>query len=222
MKNLYRDVEGLQKMLPESNMRELLLDGTSLRICEVNPNTYKPKELVFLHVLSDYVIEAGWKKNLMSGKNRLIVDKCLAINEIGFIDMKDSPELMNAFKILKGAETFIFKAETLQEKKSILTVITKVTNDLVAQKKSEILQAKSPVQGTMPPLPMQYDMGGMSKSSKNKKQVDDGLNDNDYRWLLELSDELDVLIAQRDFGIAIEHIERGNITFLSNMLISTI
>lgn len=216
MKNMYRDVEGLQKMLPESSTRELMLDGTAIRISEVNSNTYKVKELVFLHVLSDYLIQVGWKKNIMSGKNRLVVDKGFPINEIGVIDMKDSPELMNAFKILKGAETFIFKAETLQEKKSVLSVITKITSDLVALKKSEITQLKSPITGTLPPMPISYEINGLV--SKNKKQVDDGLNDNDYRWLLELSDELDVLIAQRDFGIAIDHIERGN--YLNHDLMS--
>lgn len=44
---------------------------------------------------------------------------------------------------------------------------------------------------------------------KEKKEIQDGLSNSDYRWLLELPDELDVLISHRDFGQAITHIERA-------------
>jgi hypothetical protein len=189
--------------VPEIGSRELLLDGTSVRIWEINASTYKQKDLVFIHVLSDAIVVALWKKNMISGKNRMSVDKCFPINEIGFIDMKDSPEMMNAFKILKGTETFMFRAETLQEKRALLNTITKLTGEIVALKKLEINQAKSP-RVTSPYLP--------SPQKLEKRKINlDGLSDSDYRWLLELSDDLDVLIAQRDFGQAISHVEKARL-----------
>lgn len=223
MKGLYRDVEGLsvcrvhsenlttflQKALPDLPSRQLLHDGTSIRTWEINPNTYayKQKDLVFIHVVSDALVQTIWKKNMMSGKNRLVLEKWFPISEIGFIDMKDSPEMMNAFKIIKGSETFMFRAETLQEKRSLLSVITKLTGELVAMKKLEITLAKSPLQQSSPLI--NFANSPTKPNAHPKRHIEDGLSDNDYRWLLELSDELDVLIAQRDFGLAISHIEKG-------------
>lgn len=122
----------------DSPTRQLIHDGSAIKLWEVNANTYKQKELVFLHVVSDALIVATWKKNMMSGKNRLAVEKTFPINEIGFIDMKDSPEMTNAFKIIKGSETFMYRAESLQEKRTLLAVITKITNEILASKKQEI------------------------------------------------------------------------------------
>ncbi|KAJ3347938.1 exocyst complex component exo84 [Kappamyces sp. JEL0680] len=212
MKAMYKEIEGLQKALPELPSRELLLDGTSVRIFEINASTYKQKDLVFIHVVSDAVVIAVWKKNMMSGKNRLVVEKWFAINEIGFIDMKDSPDMMNAFKILKGSETFMFRAETLQEKRTLLNIITKITSDLVAQKKLEITMAKSPVS---PSMPATFATLAAKTPDGKRKAVQDGLSDADYRWLLELSDELDVLIAQRDFGQAVSHVEKARLIMSS-------
>ena len=196
--------------------RQLLLDGSTIRTWEINPNSYayRQKDLVFIYVASDALIQTIWKKNLMSGKNRLIVEKWFPINEIGFIDMKDSPEMMNAFKIIKGSDTYMFRTDTLQEKRTILSVITKLTGEIVAMKKLEISLAKSPV----PFNPLMNVAASLTKPTINSKNhIEDGLSDNDYRWLLELSDELDVLIAQRDFGLAITHIEKGNICFSYNL-----
>jgi hypothetical protein len=207
MKSLYREIEGLQKALPEMPLRQLIHDGSSSRIWEIDANSYKQKDIAFIHVVSDAIVIAALKKNLLSGKNRLCIDKILPIQEIGFIDIKDSPELMNAFKIIHGTETYMFRAETLQEKRSLLGVITKITGELVAQKKLQLSISKnSPTTANLPTSPQ----AAQTPKLSNKKQVQDGLSESDYRWLLELSDELDVLIAQRDFGQAITWVEKGN------------
>lgn len=214
MKGFYRDIDGLSKALPELSNRELIHDGSPLRIWDINPNTYKQKDLVFIHVLSDAVVVTTWKKNMISGKNRLVLDRVFPINEIGFIDMKDSPEMMSAFKILKGSETFLYRAETLQEKRTLLLVITKITNEIVAKKKLELNLSKSPTSAVSPYAASPYSNTATSPlitKVGTKKLYQDGLSDTDYRWLLELSDELDVLIAQRDFGQAITAVERARL-----------
>jgi exocyst complex component 8 len=208
MKAFYRDVDGLQKMLPENSNRQHIHDGSNSRIWDVNPNTYKQRDAVFIHILSDALIVAVYKKNIISGKNRLIVDKYFAIAEVGFIDMKDSPEMVNAFKILQGTDTFMYRAETLQEKRLVLGALAKLTGELVAQKKAELVIKPSKAARAAEQAKIDEDR---HVSVVARKQVHDGLTDGDYRMLLEMPDELDVLIAQRDFGAAINMVEKGDI-----------
>ncbi|KAJ2993471.1 exocyst complex component exo84 [Globomyces sp. JEL0801] len=203
--NLYREIDGLQKSLPENPSRYLEHDGSQLRLTEINPANYKQKDVVYIHVLSDFIVVALWKKNMMSGKNRLVPDKLFGINEIAFIDMKDSPEMNFAFKIMKGSELYMYKAETLQEKKSVISVIIKVTGDLLTLKKMELESKKSAI--SMIPSPSLVVAPIVEK--ENKKILKDNLSEADYRWLLELSDDLDVLIAHRDFDQAVLNVEKA-------------
>ena len=69
----------------------MVRDGISEKFVEINPSTYKDKDSVFLYVLNDALVIASWKKNMITGKNRLVADKAYNLSEIGFIDMKDSP-----------------------------------------------------------------------------------------------------------------------------------
>lgn len=211
MKAFYRDVDGLQKMLPENPIRQHIHDGSNSRIWDINPNTYKQRDAVFIHILSDALIVCVMKKNMISGKNRLIVDKYFGIAEVGFIDMKDSPEMINAFKILQGTDTFMYKADTLQEKRMVLGALAKLTGELVAQRKAELVIKPSKAARAAEQAKNEADT---PVSVVIKKQIQDGLTDGDYRMLLEMPDELDVLIAQRDFGAAINMVEKGNILLM--------
>ncbi|KAJ3255507.1 exocyst complex component exo84 [Boothiomyces macroporosus] len=191
MKALYRDIDGLSKSLPESPSRFVIHNGTSTRISEINPNTFKAKDSVYIHVFTDSLIICCWKKNVLSGKNRLTVDKVFNITEIGFIDMKDSP----------GTDTFMYKAETLQEKRTVLNAITKLTNEIVAQKKQQLENLKK-----MQSVAVVDDQ---VEEPTVKKVASDGLSDTDFHWLIEIPDELDVLIAHRDFDQAVVYVEKG-------------
>ncbi|KAJ3274292.1 exocyst complex component exo84 [Terramyces sp. JEL0728] len=201
LKALYRDVDGLSKSLPESQNRFVIHNGTSTRISEINPNTFKPKDSVYIHVFTDSLVICCWKKNVLSGKNRLSVDKVYNITEIGFIDMKDSPDLQNSFKITKGSDTFMYKAETLQEKRTVLNAITKLTNEIVAQKKQQLENLKK--------LQSAVVMDEQVEQPVVKKIASDGLSDSDFHWLIEIPDELDVLIAHRDFDQAVVYVEKA-------------
>jgi hypothetical protein len=83
LKALYSAMEGLQKVLPESPGRYIVRDGISSRFTEVSSATYKDsKEHSYIYLLSDYLVVASWKKNLISGKNRFVVDKAWPLSEI--------------------------------------------------------------------------------------------------------------------------------------------
>jgi hypothetical protein len=203
MKSLYREIDGLQKSLPEIPTRQLLFDGSSYHFFEINNDTYKQSQTIFLYVTNDTLFTAIWKKNVISGKNRLTVDRIFPITDIGFIDMKDSPELLYAFKILQHTHTFLYKSASLQEKKTLLQVIQNVTQQILQQKKVQLQTKKSLVLSS----PTVKTQALISTTSKKKKK--DDLPNGDYMWLLELPDELDVLIAHRDFTQAILMIEKA-------------
>ncbi|RKO83939.1 hypothetical protein BDK51DRAFT_31478 [Blyttiomyces helicus] len=92
MKALYESMEGLQKVLPFYAGRFVVRDGSKSRCWEVNPTTFKQKQAIHFFLLSDTLVIATKKKNIMSGKSRLAVEKCWGILDLAVIDIKDSAE----------------------------------------------------------------------------------------------------------------------------------
>jgi hypothetical protein len=191
---LYANMEGLQKLLPENPNRWIVRDGISSRFTEVSQTNYKDKDSCFMYVLTDALVVASWKKNMISGKNRFVVDQVWQFEEIGFIDMKDSPDVLNAFKIIKHPDMTIYRSETPEEKKTLLTTIQTITDEILARKRLE----KKPKEV----IKMQV-IPKIEEITKRKKILIDDLAQSDFRWLVELPDELDVLIAHRDFDQAV-------------------
>ncbi|KAI8907175.1 hypothetical protein EDD86DRAFT_227746 [Gorgonomyces haynaldii] len=200
LKILYQNLDGLQKLLPEAPGRYIVRDGSSSKYFEVNPSTYKDKDSAFIYVLTDTLVVAFWKKNMITGKNRLVADRVWPIAEIGFIDMKDSPDVSNAFQIIKNTETIIYRADTLEEKRSLLSVIQTITDEILAKKKKEKEKQKEK---------KEIKKEKQEVKEKKKKALKDNLSPGDYIWLIELPDELDVLIAHRDFEQTVTNVEKA-------------
>ena len=206
MKALLKEIDGLAKALPDNPHRELLHNGTRAKTFELNPKNYKPKDQVYFYVMSDYLVVTTSKKNMITGKYRMIVDKTFPIDDIGFIDMKDTMELSNAFQIMRRAESLLYMSESLQEKRSLLDKITKITSAILNARRRELDQKK--LTETKLDFEQKNEMV-QSIPLPVKKEVIDGLSNADYAWMVELPDELDVLIAHRDFGHAISLIEKA-------------
>ena len=136
----------------------MIRDGSKKRYWEINPNTFKQKEMVHLYLFNDALVVVSWKKNMITGKARMVADISWALNEIGFIDMKDSQgmntpfnhdsnfdiiivnttlDITNAFKIVKHPDIFIYRTETADEKRQILTAIKRIMDEMLIQKRRE-------------------------------------------------------------------------------------
>lgn len=198
LKILYQIMDGLAKVLPEAPGRFIVRDGTTSRFSEINPATYKEKDQAFIYVLNDALVVATWRKNMITLKNRLVADRAFALEEIGFIDMKDSPELTNAFKIIKHPEDILFRSETSEEKHALLKIIQSLTEEMLLRKKKEKERQQLAVQATLAATPPTI------QDKIKKKMPKDDLSVSDFRWLIELPDELDVLIAHRNFDDAVK------------------
>ncbi|KAJ3015674.1 exocyst complex component exo84 [Thoreauomyces humboldtii] len=216
LSTLYDTIEGLSKILPPSTSRYLIRDGTSTRFSEVNPaNLNKTVQNVHFFLLSDALVVSTKKRGIISGKSRMVLDKCWGVGDVAVIDVKDSMEVSNAFKVMRHPDTFIYRSESLEEKRSFLTGFKRYTDELMLQKRAAGESAKSKLASSV-------SGGGNGKvedttsptrdaerEERSRRGQRDELTDSDIRWLLELGDELDVLVAHRDFSVAVGLIEEA-------------
>ncbi|TPX67222.1 hypothetical protein SpCBS45565_g03925 [Spizellomyces sp. 'palustris'] len=218
MEALYETVEGLQKVLPEWRNRYLVRDGSHARFAEVNPANYKTVQNVHFYLLSDTLLVTTKKKNIISGKSRMVLDKCWSLADVAVVDMKDSIEVSNAFKVMRHPDMFIYRSESLEEKRSFLGAFKRFTDELMLQKRQAVESAKARQKLTIPAAdpepfsPTRSDTGDRDTEKRSGRPTKDDLTANDIKWLMELADELDVLIAHRDFDHAVSLIEQARHT----------
>ncbi|KAJ3268238.1 exocyst complex component exo84 [Borealophlyctis nickersoniae] len=141
MQSLYDNVEGLQKALPDSPNHFLVRDGSKSRCWEVNPATNKQKQPVSFYLLSEALVVATRKKSIITGKSRMVVDKCWGLMDLAVIDVKDSVDVSNAFRVMKHPDVFLYRSETLEEKRGLLSAIKRITDDLMRQKRKDVENA---------------------------------------------------------------------------------
>ncbi|KAJ3230788.1 exocyst complex component exo84 [Chytriomyces hyalinus] len=204
MEQLYETIDGLKKLLPHSKSRVIIRDGSDSHLSEINPTTFKMKQQIFLHVLNDTLLVVIKKKNILNGKSKMVIEKCFRVAEMALIDVKDSADVTNAFKIMSHPDVFMYRAETWEEKRSLLVVIKRVADELVGAKKKDFLNSQNAVspKATTPKAAMPAMSIDTRESSKLEKQKQ-SLNAADAKWISELSYDLDVLIAHREFDAAV-------------------
>ncbi|KAJ3293381.1 exocyst complex component exo84 [Rhizoclosmatium sp. JEL0117] len=215
MENLYEQIEGLKKLLPISKSRYIVRDGADTRVSEINPSSYKQKQQVFMYVLNDTLLVVIKKKNILNGKTKLVIEKCFRLVEMAVIDMKDSSEITNAFKVMSHPDVFVYRTETWEEKRSLLATIKRVSDEIIGQKKKDKEAAQKPVPKIAAPdttpkveIDTTSPKGGQLASPKR-----DDLSQADIKWITELSYDLDVLIAHREFETAVTEILRARDMF---------
>ncbi|KAJ3075450.1 exocyst complex component exo84 [Podochytrium sp. JEL0797] len=216
METLYETIDGLKKALPVSKSRHLLRNGTDTPLSEINPTNYKHKQHVMMHVLSDTLVVVMRKKNILNGKSKVVVEKCLRLVEMAVIDMKDSSDITNAFKIMSHPDVYMFRTETWEEKRSLLALIKRVTDEIIGQKKKdkEVVSKAMPkpavsVDAATPTLVV--DTAAIKEDSMGPRKEE--LPGVEAKWLAELSYDLDVLIAHREFDTAVTEILKARNLF---------
>lgn len=91
LSNLYDAIEGLSKILPPNASRHLIRDGSQARFMELNPgNLNKVIQTVHFFLLSDTLLITTKKRGIISGKSRMVLDKCWSLADVAVIDVKDS------------------------------------------------------------------------------------------------------------------------------------
>ncbi|KAJ3221573.1 exocyst complex component exo84 [Clydaea vesicula] len=220
MAQLYENVEGLTKFIPDGRGKYIARDGSNnTKIYELNPTTLKQKpQALSFFLLNDTLILVSKKKMLMSGgKNKLVADKCFLLSEIATIDVKDS-ESTNSFKIMKHPETYFYRFETPEEKRSFLLLLKKVSDEFMSSRKKTTCNVEEEkksltVKTSTVKMPFSGDNSVQNTQTEKTKKKEDSLSPQQIKFLEELPDDLEVLIAHRDFELGVILSEKAIKTF---------
>ncbi|CAG8556723.1 2585_t:CDS:10 [Diversispora eburnea] len=143
-------------------------------VVEISFSTNKPKHPVHLFLLNDCLLIAVKKKRQGTSKAKLVADRCWGLDDISLIDMKDTDEQVNFFKILKHpTDQFIFQASETEEKKNLFSLSKRATEEMMSSKAA-------------------------------KHAVLRELSAGDFREIEQIGDQLEVHMATRDFEEAVE------------------
>ncbi|RUP43284.1 hypothetical protein BC936DRAFT_137393 [Jimgerdemannia flammicorona] len=224
MQALWEGVEGSQKFVPFLPNRHIVKESGNF--VELNPSNFKPKQGIHLFLLSDCLLVATRKKRTMSSKLKLVAEQCWPLNEIAVIDIKDSPDIVNAFKVIKNSETFYYRAEKLDDKTGFLVMVKRNTDEMMEEKRRQRDAMRAKTESVMiiagsetndlrnnlskvarkplPPPPAPFRGGNEDEDAPEKS-----MSAVDMRWMANLPDELDVCIAQREFEAAVAYVENA-------------
>lgn len=225
--SLWEGIEGSQKFLPFVPGRHLIAEASSFT--ELNSATYKPKQGVALFLLDDLLLVAVRKKRQMSARVRLVAERCFSLTDIIVIDLKDGGDLSNAIKIKRGKESFVYRSERSEDKRALLNAFRRVAEELANRRRKESRQeAESRIKdlhrgsisnGTSQ---MEGNMAQLLADAEGKSGTDSsndasGLKGKDsFKWLSDLSDQVSVSIAMRQWNEAVTLLERGQNTMSSH------
>lgn len=202
MMALWEGIEGAQKMLPYHPKRHLIRESPSF--VEVNTTTNKIKHPVHIVLMNDSILIATRKKKTAANsKYKLLGDRCWTLTDITIEDMKDTADIRNAIKIIHGNDVFVYKTEKGQEKQTMLVNTKRTTDEMLARSN----ESRNKGRGGFSPA-----MSRGAGAFKNQL----GSNQPDARWLAEFTDELDVMIAQRELESAVESVDKAT-AMLSQM-----
>ena len=198
---LHNTVEGSLKFVPPLPGRHVVT--TTSKFVELNAATYRIHQSVEIILLNDTLLIAS-KRRRQAGdgnKEKLIADRAWSFSEITVHDVKDSNNVKNAIKIKNNKQTFVYKAETNNDKLNFLNVIRTSIEEF---KKVNMENNES---NSSPNLvsPSMKSVG----SSVNSPRRTPNINNKYLQWLEDFIDELSVSVALNDNDKAVEQIEKG-------------
>ena len=216
-KNFLESIKVSKQLLDELECKELLLEDN---LTEYDPETYTSIQDVAAHLLTDNMLitnqpMAGHKADILT-----MFDLC----DLAVVNVRDGQGVKNAFKILYHLDTRMFGAPSKEMKLSWLDKIERAKKNykkgvqmdahkLAEMKKSHheetlIHQHKQRAEMAVAAKNTTQTEGGKDNSTQHeeKNRYPDLLN---VDWLIELPEDLDMSIAQRDFEGAVQLVERG-------------
>ncbi|KAK7025434.1 exocyst complex component exo84 [Paramarasmius palmivorus] len=231
MQQLHSQVEGSSKLAPSTAGRHVVSEADG--VLALNAATYKVVGKVKFIILDDMVLIAkrrrragaaggdGMSRSGSVSEGKLVADKGWSLQEMLVLDTKDSPSMTNVFKIRHGKETHVYRTETPAEKKSLLTQLRHVGEELSAKRRKEregeherrkTLWSGGDRGGSaadwMADLAARAGESSPANEAKEKAE-------RDARWTSEWADDLNVAIALKEWDKAVKLVEEGMSFFFS-------
>ncbi|CAO3656357.1 unnamed protein product [Mucor hiemalis] len=147
---------------------------------DINPKTLQKRHAVHLFLLNDCLLLARRRAN------KLVADFCWSIQNLTIVDIKDSQDLSNALRIVVYPETFIYQAEHIEDKLGLLNAYKRLIDE------NDDRQLDAP-----------------QSADVRKPRDTNQLHPDKEKFLVELPDQLEVLIALREFEKSVVYLERA-------------
>lgn len=217
IQSLWENIEGSQKFLPLKQGRHLIAEASSFT--ELNAATYKPRQQVAFFLLNDLILVAVRKKRQMSARVRLVAERCFTLEEIIVIDLKDGGDLTNAIKIKQGKESFVYRTERSEDKRALLSAFRRVAEELANKRRKKnqaAAEARKHESGNLGVSGealggrrLSDDAGMTHSTGESDGTAMSAANKDIIRALTELTDNIAVSVALREWGEAVSLIEQG-------------
>ncbi|KOS18380.1 Exocyst complex component EXO84 [Escovopsis weberi] len=229
MQSMYKNVEGLQKFLPNSLGRHVVQNAGPW--IELDNATYKSRRAIQIFLLNDHLLIASRKKRKVDTATadprlpmtKLVADRCWPLLDIEIIDMPGSGDyfggrnkLADAIMVRGGGqESFIYRTEKPDgpEKKQLMMGVRKAVEELRKGLQSE-MEANNKARETInyfasrdPGLLQKTELLETLSDIKDMHIEVDGKQQN-LRWVESEMDELDIEIALQSFEPAVVRVEK--------------
>jgi len=156
----------MAKIILEIEGAQALMDGidrypiTEGDLVELDPDDYHTAKVVHLTLFNDSIMISSVRKAVKGNKrkssiiqpNRLVADKFLPLKDMAVVNVRDSEELRNAFKLMKHPVTYLFKATGKEDKLRWTSVIKEASDTLM---KVGPLAKSADASGPFPQIPGQ-------------------------------------------------------------------
>ncbi|KAL1922232.1 uncharacterized protein VTP21DRAFT_9771 [Calcarisporiella thermophila] len=206
MAALWQGVEGSQKLLPYNPERHVIRESSAF--LELHSNTFKVKQAVHLILLSDSLLVATRKRRYKSAKHKLVADQCWGLEDIALVDVKDSSEVVNAFRILvaggrergKVGEEWMYQATRPEEKAGLMVMIKRATEDLIKKnrKAQELVENEAYRKGSVGDIMLNGSRAAKSEETSYVPTADE------IKRMVDKIDDMDVLVAHKEYVQAVE------------------
>ncbi|KAL2263194.1 hypothetical protein VTK26DRAFT_7849 [Humicola hyalothermophila] len=231
MQALYKNVEGSQKFLPNSQGRHVVQNAGPW--VELDNATYRPRRAMQIFLLNDHLLIASRKKRKVDAPGaadgrgpmtKLVADRCWHLLDVEVVDMAGPNDasggrnkLADAIMVRGGGqnESFIYRTEKAEdpEKAALVLNIRKRVEDLRRNLQTE-REATNKAKETInyfasrdPGLLQKTELLETLSDIKDMLIEVDGKQQN-LRWVESQMDELDINIALQQIEPAVARIEK--------------
>ncbi|KAI9189608.1 exocyst complex component exo84 [Blastocladiella emersonii ATCC 22665] len=120
---MYDTVENAAKAMPANANRILVHTGSLIEL----DAQFRFKSSVQVYLLNDFLFVAAKRRRGI--KSKFVADKCWSLNEITVLDVRDTPDVSCAFKVVRNATQFVFRCDAHADKKMWLQLIKRQIED---------------------------------------------------------------------------------------------
>lgn len=207
---LLEKIEGCSHVM-EVEDRYLVFDGD---LVELNQDDYTAMQRIHAYLLSDSLMIASWLSD-RRGPVRYKFEVLYPLDQVLPVNIKDRGNTKNAFKVLIFPDTRVFMAPTVKSKQDWLDEIERTKANKVTVDKQNAERAQQQHQKERQHSLSKEDS---LESANPFGEDDDSLNPfmetqppslGPPEWVLELPEELDQAIAQRNFEDAVTLVDSG-------------